>query len=111
RGKVVPQLGKYALPIEVIRFGLAATMRMVEAVARDHGATGGVRLRPRADGEPFVTDGGHLILDASFGRISDGEALGADLHSVPGVVEHGLFLRLCSRAYIAGPDGIETIDA
>ncbi len=35
----------------------------------------------------------------------------ADLHNVPGVVEHGLFLGLCARAYVAGPDGIETIDA
>ena len=62
-------------------------------------------------GEPVVTDGGHLILDALFGRIFNPEALSADLHNVPGVVEHGLFLGLCSRAYFAGPDGIETIDA
>ena len=54
---------------------------------------------------------GTCILDAFFGRISNPEALSADLHEVPGVVEHGLFLKLCHRAYVAGPDGVETIDA
>lgn len=109
--KVVSTLGRFPLSIEVNRFGLRVTHRMVEAVARAHEATGDVKLRLTASGEPLVTDGGHLILDALFGRISKPEALSADLHQVPGVVEHGLFLGLCSRAYIAGPNGIETIDA
>jgi ribose 5-phosphate isomerase A len=84
---------------------------MVEAVAAAHGATGTVVLRLGTSGEPVVTDGGHLLIDALFGRIFNPEALSADLHNVPGVVEHGLFLGLCARAYVAGPDGIETIDA
>jgi ribose 5-phosphate isomerase A len=109
--KVVPMLGRFPLSVEVNRFGLRVTTRMVEAVAARHGAVGAVKLRLAASGDPFVTDGGHLILDASFGRISKPEALSADLHMVPGVVEHGLFLGLCARAYIAGPNGIETIDA
>jgi ribose 5-phosphate isomerase A len=109
--KVVAELGRFPLSIEVNRFGLAATQRMVEAVTGDHGATGAVTLRLQASGQPVVTDGGHLLLDALFGRISKPEALSADLHKVPGVVEHGLFLGLCARAYVAGPNGIETIDA
>lgn len=109
--KVVGALGKFPLSIEVNRFGLRATTILVEAVAATHGATGAVTLRLAKSGEPLVTDGGHLILDALFGRISNPEALSADLHKVPGVVEHGLFLGLCKRAYIAGPNGIETIDA
>ena len=63
------------------------------------------------DGKPFVTDGGHLILDALFGRISAPEALSLALRDIPGVVEHGLFLGLCKRAYVAGSGGIEVIDA
>jgi ribose 5-phosphate isomerase A len=109
--KVVDPLGKFPLPIEVNRFGLGATSRMVAAVAAAHGATGAVTLRLGKAGDPVVTDGGHLILDALFGRISKPEALSADLHNVPGVVEHGLFLRLCDRAYVAGANGIETMDA
>jgi len=109
--KLVSTLGAFALPIEVNRFGLGATRRMIEAVAVRHAAEGGLTLRLRATGEPFETDGGHLVLDAFFGRISNPEALSADLHDVPGVVEHGLFLGLCDRAYIAGPNGLETRDA
>ena len=109
--KRVPALGAFPLPIEVNRFGLAATSALVRSVAAAHGAVGEVVLRRAQGGEPVVTDGGHLILDALFGRIFNPEALSADLHKVPGVVEHGLFLGLCSRAYIATPDGIETIDA
>ena len=111
RTKVVEALGNFPLSIEVNRFGLAATTREVERVAVRHRAEGAVKLRISAGGEPFVTDGGHLILDAFFGRISNPEALSTDLHEVPGVVEHGLFLHLCQRAYVAGPDGVETIDA
>jgi ribose 5-phosphate isomerase A len=109
--KLVEVLGRFPLPIEVNRFGLAATHRVVERVARDYGAEGPVRLRLDGSGQPLVTDGGHLILDAFFGRISRPEALSASLFEVPGVVEHGLFLGLCRRAYVAGPGGIETIDA
>ena len=111
KSKVVPALGRFPLSIEVNRFGLRATTLMVERVAQKYRASGGVALRLEKSGEPLVTDGGHLILDALFGRISDPEALSADLHDVPGVVEHGLFLGLCARAYVAGPDGIETVDA
>ena len=64
-------------------------------------------LRQGLDG-PFSTDGGHCILDASFGLIPDAEALSSALHSVPGVVEHGIFLGLAKLAVIAGKDGIET---
>lgn len=109
--KVVDTLGRFPLSIEVNRFGLEATRRMVEAVASAHGATGALTLRLGKFGMPTVTDGGHLLLDALFGRISKPEALSADLHNVPGVVEHGLFLGLCAKAYVAGPNGIETIEA
>jgi ribose 5-phosphate isomerase A len=111
RSKLVETLGRFPLPIEVTRFGLGATRLAVERVAAEHGAEGGVELRLDKAGQPLVTDGGNLILDASFGRISRPEALSTSLHKVPGVVEHGLFLGLCQRAYVAGPGGVQTIDA
>ena len=110
--KAVPALGRFGLPIEVNRFGFAATRLAIEAIMAGHAAAGGeLRLRQSPVGQPFVTDGGHLILDAFFGRISRPEALSAALHEVPGVVEHGLFLGICKRAYVAGPDGVTIIDA
>jgi ribose 5-phosphate isomerase A len=70
-----------------------------------------LRQRLVPDGKAYVTDGGHLILDASFGRISRPEALATALLAIPGVVQHGLFIGLCRRAYVAGDDGVEIIDA
>jgi ribose 5-phosphate isomerase A len=108
--KLVEILGRFPLPIEVNRFGLGATRR---AIARHLEADEEDALRLRLDnsGQPFVTDGGHLVLDAFFGRISAPEALSRALHEIPGVVEHGLFLGMCRRAYIAGPGGVQQIDA
>jgi ribose 5-phosphate isomerase A len=66
-------------------------------------------LRHR-DGATFRTDGGNLVFDAFFGRISDPEALSSALLEIPGVVQHGLFLGLCRRAYVAGPEGVTTYE-
>lgn len=107
--KLVDTLGRYPLPIEVNRFGLRATRNAVEQVIKAHGAEGGLKLRGEDKGEVFVSDGGHFILDAFFGRISAPEALSRDLLDVAGVVQHGLFLGLCSKAYIAAPDGVKTL--
>jgi ribose 5-phosphate isomerase A len=106
--KLVGALGAFALPIEVNRFGLAATRLAIERAAGDLELAGPVTLR-MTSGEPFVTDGGHLILDASFGRIPDTRALSNALHAIPGVVEHGLFLGLARVAILAGADGIRTL--
>src|SRR5690606_644657 len=94
-GKRVETLGRFPLPIEVNLFGLGATVRAVRRVMEAHGAEGGLALRRDAAGAPMMTDGGHAVLDASFGRISNAKALSEALHAIPGVVEHGLFLGLC----------------
>jgi len=109
--KLVDTLGRFPLPVEVNRFGLGATERAVAGVLAEHGAQGQLTLRRTAGGDPFVTDGGHLILDASFGRISQPEALSGALLDIPGVVQHGLFLNMCNKAYVAGPDGVRTLVA
>ncbi|HHY51330.1 MAG TPA: ribose 5-phosphate isomerase A, partial [Alphaproteobacteria bacterium] len=75
------------------------------------GAVGPLRQRMRHDGLPFITDGGHAILDALFGRISQPKAVAQALLEIPGVVEHGLFIGLCDRAYVAGADGVAILDA
>lgn len=107
--KVVETLGKFPLPVEVNPFGLGATRLAIETAANRLGLSGAIVLRERND-ERFVTDGGHVILDASFGRIPDPLALSDALHAIPGVVEHGLFLNLADLAVVAEPDGVKTID-
>lgn len=108
RSKVVDCLGTFPLPIEVVPFGLGATRRAVEARASALGLSGEIALR-RAGDAPYLTDGGHYILDASFRRIPDPEALASALAGIPGVVEHGLFVGLATLALVAGPAGVETL--
>jgi ribose 5-phosphate isomerase A len=110
RSKLVDTLGRFPLPIEVNRFGLRATEIAVASAARELGLSGPITLRMTA-AQPFVTDGGHFILDASFGRIPNTRALSNALHAIPGVVEHGLFIGLASAAVVAGANGIETVHA
>jgi len=106
--KVVDTLGAFPLPIEVNPFGLAATKIAIERCAASFGLSGEIKQRKAGDGL-YRTDGGHYILDASFGRISDAEALATSLNAIPGVVEHGLFINLASLAIIAGPTEVRTL--
>jgi ribose 5-phosphate isomerase A len=66
-------------------------------------------MRLRGESSPFVTDGGHYILDCSLGAIADPEALSELLSPIPGVVEHGLFVGLARAAIIAGAGGVEVL--
>jgi ribose 5-phosphate isomerase A len=109
--KCVPVLGRFPLPVEVVPFGLAATRRAVEAAASAVGCPGPAVLRLTGEGRPFLTDGGHFILDAALGRIAAPSDLARRLAQVPGVVEHGLFIGLVGTAIIAGAAGVRIIDA
>jgi ribose 5-phosphate isomerase A len=109
--KLVATLGRFPLPVEVVRFGLPATRRMVEAMAAQAGCKGEIRLRESNSGEPFITDHGNLILDCSFGRIDEPEVLAFALKRVPGVVEHGLFLGVADLAIIGSNAGVEVLSA
>jgi ribose 5-phosphate isomerase A len=108
--KLVEMLGRFSLPVEVNRFGLAATRLAIEKAAEGLGLSGPLTLR-MTSGQPFVTDGGHFIVDASFGRIPDTRALSNALYAIPGVVEHGLFLGMADTAIVAGTDGVRTLHA
>jgi ribose 5-phosphate isomerase A len=107
----VQTLGKFPLPIEVVRFGLTATRNMIEMLAADAGCEGDIVLRLGRDGQPFVTDGSNYIFDCAFGRIEDPESLDEALRYIPGVVENGLFLGLADIAIIAGEDGVKVIES
>jgi ribose 5-phosphate isomerase A len=109
--KFVPMLGRFPLPVEVVPFGLAATRRAVEAAAQAAGCPGAASTRKTREGHAFVTDGGHLILDAALVRIPDPASLARRLAAIPGVMEHGLFVGLAHIAIIAGPDGVRIVEA
>ncbi|MCJ8142108.1 ribose-5-phosphate isomerase RpiA [Ancylobacter sp. A5.8] len=108
--KHVARLGAFPLPIEVVDFGVAAIRRGIERAARSAGCAGLLTLRRGKDGHVFVTDQGHLILDAAYGAIPEPALLARALEQVPGVVDHGLFINLASRVILAGADGITVLD-
>ena len=108
--KWVPVLGRFALPIEVVPFGLEATRRAIEAAAAACHCPGPAKLRLDKAGHAFVTDGGHWILDATLGRIAEPKLLADRLSSIPGVVEHGLFIGIAQAAILAGPGGARVVE-
>ncbi|MGV6875066.1 ribose-5-phosphate isomerase RpiA [Pseudochelatococcus sp. B33] len=106
--KRVGRLGRFPLPVEVLRFGLRSTQEAVVAVAARFGAQGDISLR-QSGADPFLTDEGHHILDIAFGAIEEPEALATALSAIPGVVEHGLFIGLCQTAFLATETGVVTL--
>jgi ribose 5-phosphate isomerase A len=105
--KLVHELGAFPLPVEVVPFGLASTRRHIERALAKLGLAGPIRLR--GEPSPFVTDGGHYILDCSLGAIAEPELLRDALSAIPGVVEHGLFIGYARAAVLAGPSGVEVL--
>lgn len=110
--KEVRQLGRFPLPVEVNLFGLAATRRLVGEAANALGLSGEITLRKGNDATgPFLTDGGHSILDCHFGVIPEPERLAERLFAIPGVVEHGLFIGLATTVVVADPAGTRILGA
>ena len=105
--KLVDRLGDgFRLPVEVVRFGWRDTRRRLSAVLPD------AELRTSSDGEPYLTDEGHFILDCVLDEGADPDALAGELKRLPGVVEHGLFLGMAERALLGRPDGgVEVLES
>jgi ribose 5-phosphate isomerase A len=108
--KLVATLGRFPLPVEVTPFGYTATRIAVEKAIASLQKPGTLSLRKGKDGHPFVTDGGHWIIDAALARIDDPEAMAHALSGIPGVMEHGLFVGLAALVIIGGPDGIKILE-
>ncbi len=102
--KVVRQLGTHwAVPVEVIPFGWQATANRLKKSGADP------VLRVDADGKPYLTDGGHYILNCAYGPIPNPLELEATLDGMVGVVDHGLFLGMACEAFIGGPGGVKVL--
>ena len=108
-GKVVSMLGAFPLPVEVVPFGFASTVRLIEVMSAQAGCEGEIRQRQTPGGGRFVTDQDNYVVDCAFGAIQEPEVLAFALKRVPGVVEHGLFLGVADLAIVADPDGVRVI--
>jgi ribose 5-phosphate isomerase A len=102
--KLVKTLGELCtVPTEIVPFGWEATRKKLERLdARPV-------LRLGTDKKPYITDGGHYILDCAFGAMDDPKEIAHHLDHVVGLVEHGLFLKFATEAVIATADGIKVL--
>ncbi|SDX95662.1 ribose 5-phosphate isomerase A [Halopenitus persicus] len=89
------------VPVEV----LPEARTTAAAAIRDAGGEPALRRAERKDG-PVVTDNGNLVLDCSFGRIADPDQLAETLATVPGVLEHGIFVDLADEIHVGTADGV-----
>jgi ribose 5-phosphate isomerase A len=102
--KHVTALGRFPLPIEVVRFGHVHTGQRLADIAAEFDL-----LPPRlrmAERGVVVTDGGNVIYDMAAGVIAQPAALAAALKAVTGVVDHGLFLDLADEALLGTDQGV-----
>jgi ribose 5-phosphate isomerase A len=100
KSKQVDHLGSFPLPVEVIP--MAAPLVSVALV--ELGLTPRIRMKDATT--QYVTDEGNLILDCTGLCITDPYPIAAELDSIVGVVEHGLFLDMADLALIAEEDRV-----
>jgi ribose 5-phosphate isomerase A len=102
--KVVSVLGgRGIVPVEIVPFGEAATMRHLRRL--------GCEPVRRMDGkEPFVSDNGNTIFDCRVGPIADPARLDDELHRIPGVVGTGLFVGFAPIVIIGHEGSVEVRD-
>ncbi|GJL54802.1 MAG: ribose-5-phosphate isomerase A [Nitrospirales bacterium] len=99
-GKLVSSLGvAFPLPVEVTPFGWPSTVRAIEQLG--YRAT-----RRERNGQAFVTDNQHYILDLHGPAIANPSRLAQQLHDIPGVVESGLFVGMTSTLIVGTPQGV-----
>lgn len=102
--KLVARLAaKFPVPVEVVPFGWESTARHLSTL----GANPALRRTP--GGKPFVSDGGHYILDCAFEPTVDAVPLARELDHVVGLVEHGLFIGFTSEVHIASRAGVQIL--
>ncbi|HWB20173.1 MAG TPA: ribose-5-phosphate isomerase RpiA [Phycisphaerales bacterium] len=101
--KPVKHLGRFPLPVEVIPFASAFAERSLKQFDVP------VTMRMKPDGTPFITDQGAYIYDLAFGRIDDPGEIAHRLRSIPGILEHGLFLSEIDCVYVGKIDHVEAM--
>ena len=98
--KLVPVLGKFPLPVEVIPMARSYVARQLVKL------TGGMpELR-----KGVTTDNGNLILDVRGLQIMKPMELEAEINQIAGVVTNGIFARRCADVLLlATPEGVRTV--
>lgn len=113
--KIVKTLGAFALPVEVDPFAMALTAERIYAALMQSGCkTASTTLRQKkittsktgkkSPAGPLLTDGKNYILDCACTAIPDPQLTASLLASLPGVMEHGLFINLADTLIVGEED-------
>ncbi|WP_437202970.1 ribose-5-phosphate isomerase RpiA [Planctomicrobium sp. SH664] len=98
-------LSGFPVPVEVVPFGTAPLMTRFERMDLHP------RLRRTSAGDPFLSDEGHYIIDLHLPVVAQPEELAAELATLPGVVEHGLFLGLADEVLMGDGETVTRFQA
>jgi ribose 5-phosphate isomerase A len=102
--KLVNQLGAHGkVPVEIVPFGWQSTARRLEQRGWKP------VLRQDSAGAPYLTDGGHHIVDCAFAANTSLQSKAAELHNTVGVVEHGIFLGMASQVHVGAASGVRIL--
>jgi len=96
--KLVPVLGNFPLPVEIVTFGYELTMKKLQAL----GCHPALRM---ADHKAFVTDNGHYIADCKFNEIVYPEVLHDQINHITGVVDNGMFINMTRKVIVGTASG------
>ncbi len=108
-GKIVTNLGRFPLPIEIIKFGSEFTRRMILEELGNLGCRD-ICANWRKNGKGlFLTDEGHYILDLNLNQIKDPILMHDKIKAITGVVETGLFINLANLVIIGDNTGQFTL--
>ncbi|CAG7657520.1 ribose-5-phosphate isomerase RpiA [Paenibacillus allorhizosphaerae] len=96
--KKVNRLGKFPLPVELVKFGYEVTQKKISKL----GCVTKLRI---VDNKPFITDNGNYIVDCDFGNIDHPKDLHTAINMIPGVVDNGLFIKIATKVIVGYQDG------
>ena len=113
--KLSKQLGpKFPLPVEITPFCYAHTIRKIEQLPALLGCKGILRRgnvgNNKCDGEEIaITDNGNYIVDLHLGAPIKIDEVITKISSIVGVLEHGLFIDMCSSIVVGTDEGVKLI--
>lgn len=96
--KLVNTLGKFPLPIEIVKFGYELTIKKLSILGCN------IILR-MTDDAAYETDNGNYIVDCTFGSIENPLELHNKIKLILGVVDNGLFVNMTRNVIVGYNDG------
>ena len=103
--KVVENLGKFPLPIEIVKFGCNSTKKQIEKMLYKLGYSNFSMNWRKENDKFFITDEKHYILDLYLKKIKDPTFLHKIINNIPGVVETGLFIKIANQVIVGDEKG------